>query len=73
MARLRGYQGQVVLKVLVDRGGNVSDLELSKSSGYPVLDQAAVDSVKKWIFVPARRGNENVEMWVRIPIRFELK
>ena len=73
MARLKGYQGQVVLKVLVNRGGNVGDLELSKSSGYPVLDQAAVDSVKKWIFVPARRGNESVEMWVRIPIRFKLE
>lgn len=73
MARLKGYQGQVVLKVLVDRRGNVSDLELFQSSGYPVLDQAAVDSVKKWIFVPAMRGTENVDMWVRIPIRFKLE
>lgn len=73
IARLKGYQGHVILKVLVDREGNVSDLELSRSSGYPVLDQAAVDSVKKWIFVPAMQGNENVEMWVRIPIRFKLE
>jgi protein TonB len=73
IARLRGYQGHVVLKVLVDREGNVSDLEVSRSSGYPVLDQAAVNSVKKWIFVPAMRGNESVEMWVRIPIRFKLE
>jgi protein TonB len=73
MARRRGYQGNVVLKVLVSRNGSVSDLKVSTSSGYPVLDQAAIDSVKKWTFVPGMRGHENVEMWVRVPIRFELE
>jgi len=73
MARRRGYQGNVVLEVLVSRNGNVSDLKASTSSGYPILDQAAINSVKKWTFVPGMRGNENVEMWVRVPIRFELE
>lgn len=73
MARHRGYQGNVVLEVLVARDGSVGDLRVFKSSGYSVLDQAALDSVKKWAFVPGMRGNENVEMWVRVPIRFELK
>jgi len=72
-ARRRGLQGNVVLEVLVDRNGNVGDLRIWKSSGYPILDRAAMDSVKKWLFVPGMRGNEKLEMWVRIPIRFELK
>ncbi len=73
LARRRGYQGNVVLEVLVGRNGTVGDLRVSKSSGYPVLDRAALDSVKKWTFVPGMQGNERVKMWVKVPIRFELK
>ncbi|MBW2641761.1 MAG: TonB family protein [Deltaproteobacteria bacterium] len=43
------------------------------SSGYPILDRAAKSSVKNWTFEPGMRGQEKVEMWVRVPIRFELK
>ena len=73
MARRRGYQGTVVLEVLVDRNGSVGDLQVFKSSGYSILDRAAIDSVKKWTFEPGMRGNKNVDMWVRVPIRFELQ
>jgi protein TonB len=73
MARRRGYQGNVVLEVMVARNGTVSDLRVFKSSGFPILDRAALDSVKKWTFVPGMRGDEIVEMWVKVPIRFELK
>lgn len=72
-ARARGYQGNVVLEVLVDQNGRVSDLRVFKSSGYPILDQAAEEAVKKWLFEPAMIGKEKVKMWVRIPIRFELE
>jgi len=44
-----------------------------KSSGFPILDRAALDSVKTWSFVPGRRVDKIVEMWVKVPIRFELK
>jgi periplasmic protein TonB len=73
VARRRGLQGDVILEVLIDRHGNVEDLRVWKSSGHPILDRAAMDSVKKWSFVPGMRGNEPLEMWVRIPIQFELK
>lgn len=73
MARKRGYTGQVVLDVLVGQNGNVVDLRLFSSSRYDVLDKAAIASVKTWTFDPGMRGDEKVEMWVRVPIRFELK
>jgi len=73
IARIRGYQGNVVLEVLVDRNGNVGDLRVLKSSGYPILDKAAEAAVKNWSFEPGIIGEDKVEMWVRIPIRFELK
>jgi len=73
VARRRGFQGNVVLEVLVGQIGNVLDLRVLSSSGYPILDRAAKSSVKNWTFEPGMRGQEKVEMWVRVPIRFELK
>jgi protein TonB len=72
-ARRRGYQGTVILEVLVDREGRVGDTRLSQSSGYGVLDRAAMASVKGWSFEPGKRGDEKVDMWVMVPVRFQLK
>jgi periplasmic protein TonB len=73
LGRKRGYQGTVVLEVLVSREGRVKELSLSTSSGYSVLDQAALTSVKTWLFEPGTRGGEKVDMWVKVPVRFQLK
>ena len=73
IARKRGYQGTVVLEVLVDRNGKVGSLKVLESSGYKILDRAAKSSVKNWLFEPGIIKNDKVEMWVRVPIRFELK
>jgi protein TonB len=73
IARRRGYQGTVVLQVLVSREGKVKDLSLSVSSGHSILDQAALASVKAWLFDPGTRGGEKVDMWVKVPVRFQLE
>jgi periplasmic protein TonB len=73
LARRRGYQGVVVLDVLVDREGRVRDLQIATSSGHRSLDRAALASVKGWSFEPGRRGSNPVKMWVRVPIRFQLE
>lgn len=73
IARRRGFAGQVVLDVLVGESGSVVDLRLATSSGHDMLDKAAIAAVKTWLFEPAVRGNKKVKMWVRVPIRFELK
>jgi protein TonB len=73
LARKRGYEGTVVLEVLVDEEGRVEDMRLFRSSEHRILDKAAMASVKKWLFEPGMRGGEPVEMWVKIPIRFQLK
>jgi protein TonB len=72
-ARRRGAQGTVVLSVYVDAQGRVANLWLLESSGYRVLDNAALDAVKKWSFEPGRKGNMKVAMWVNVPVRFELQ
>ena len=73
MARRRGFEGHVVLEVLVGSDGSVLDLRIASSSGHPILDEAAARSVKSWIFDPGMKGEETAEMWVSVPIRFELK
>ncbi|MFZ0612965.1 MAG: energy transducer TonB [Desulfobacterales bacterium] len=72
-ARTRGYQGTVVLEVLVDRHGKVSDIRVLSSSGHAILDSSAMNSVRNWSFEPGRKGQERVEMWVRVPVRFRLE
>jgi periplasmic protein TonB len=72
-ARRKGYEGTVVLEVLVNRNGMVDDLRILASSGYEILDRSAVNSVKTWSFKPAKKGNDTVDMWVKVPVRFKLE
>lgn len=72
-ARRRQLQGTTYLEVHVGRDGHPQSVSVGRSSGYPVLDDAAVSAVRGWTFVPARRGNEVVEGVVEVPIRFRLE
>lgn len=72
IARRRGYEGTVYIDVFVDAQGKVKDLRLAESSGYQVLDGAAMEVVEKWLFEPGRMGDRRTEMWVKIPVRFQL-
>ncbi|MGE0556754.1 MAG: energy transducer TonB [Burkholderiales bacterium] len=72
-ARRNGDEGTVMLKVLVSPEGAPLRVELDQSSGSGSLDDAALAAVKSWRFVPARRGAQNVEGWVRVPVVFRLE
>jgi len=73
LAVRRGYEGVVLMDVLVSREGRVKELRLFRSSGYPVLDRSAMAAVKGWVFEAGRREEEKVEMWVKVPVRFQLR
>lgn len=73
LAKRRGHEGTVLLEVMVNSSGKVEELRIVKSSGYPVLDSSAMTSVKAWLFEPGSIGGRKVDMWVRVPVRFELK
>jgi protein TonB len=72
-ARHLGYEGMVMLKVLIDENGRVDDLMVFESSGHIVLDRAALSAVRKWLFEPGTEGGIKKKMWVKIPVRFDLK
>ena len=69
----RGYEGSVLLNVRVLPNGEPEEVTIFKSSGYKVLDKAALKAVKKWKFVPAQRGFKAVSSWVKVPIEFRLE
>jgi TonB family protein len=71
-AREKGYQGEVLLKVEVLSNGRVGQIEVKKSSGYDILDQSALATVRQWRFIPARKGEVAIPFWVNIPIKFQL-
>lgn len=69
----RGYEGSVLLNVRVLPNGEPEEVTIFKSSGYKVLDNAALKAVKRWKFVPAQRGFKAVSSWVKVPIEFRLE
>ena len=72
LAREKGYEGTVYLRVQVRPDGRVGKFAIDRSSGHEILDRAAVDSVKEWTFLPARKGGKPVESWVLLPVKFML-
>jgi len=67
-------EGKVMLRVLVDQEGRPKSVEVYRSSGFAILDQAAVDNVKRRCrFHPARDGDKRVEHWTRVPVEFSLR
>ncbi len=71
-ARRRGYRGVTVLSAEILTDGSVGELKVTTSSGYEILDEAALRAVKTWTFHPALKNREPVSGWVDIPVRFEL-
>lgn len=70
-ARRAGMEGRVVLMVQVAPTGRVEDVAVSESSGWPVLDRQARDTVTRWRFQKAPAGVTG-SATVRVPIRFRL-
>jgi len=73
LARRAGEQGRVVLRVLVNPSGKADEVEIRTSSGHRRLDESARDTVRRWRFIPAKRGDEPASAWVLIPISFRLE
>lgn len=73
LSRRLGEQGKVLLRVRVGRQGQAVAVDLEKSSDFARLDEAARQSVARWRFVPAKRGDEAIEATVIVPIVFRLE
>ena len=72
IAKRRQWEGRVVLKVRVLANGTAAAVSVETSSGHEVLDEAALDAVRHWHFVPAQRNGQAVDSWVNVPLNFNL-
>jgi periplasmic protein TonB len=72
LAKRAGEEGRVLLKVLVSPEGRPDSVEVSKGSGFERLDTAALNAVKQWRFVPARKGEKTISAYVMVPLAFTL-
>lgn len=72
IAMERGWEGKVLLKVHVQPDGKPDSVSVAKTSGQKVLDDAAVKTVYKWSFVPAKRGDTPIAGTVTVPMNFKL-
>ena len=73
VARRMGYNGKVILNVEVLAEGKAGQVLLHQSSGYAILDNAALQTVKTWKFSPAKRFGQPATQWFLVPIRFSLE
>lgn len=71
-ARRLAQQGEVQIRVLLGLDGDPERIVLWRSSGFDLLDQAALAAVHRWRFAPARRNGDSIRAWVQVPVRFFL-
>lgn len=73
LSKRRGEQGRVVLRVLIGADGVAQKAEVHQTSGFERLDQAGLNTVLRWRYVPGKRGGQSEAMWFNVPINFVLE
>lgn len=67
-----GEQGTVILSVCVDSHGKPVLANVAKTSGYPDLDIAAVETVMNWHYLPAIHGGDVAKDWASVQVVYRL-
>ncbi len=67
-----GLEGNVYVKVWVDKLGLVRKAGVVKSDG-EIFEEPALTAARHWVFTPALMQDQPVSVWVTIPIRFRLR
>jgi TonB family protein len=73
MSRRLNEEGKVVLNVCVSLSGLVENLKLEKTSGHQRLDDIAIETVKKWKFIPAKTQDRDINACYLLPVQFILR
>ena len=71
VARDARIHGEVVLTALIDKDGNIENLQIV--SGHPLLAPAAINAVKQWRYKPYLLNGQPVEVETTITVNFELR
>lgn len=71
-ARNKKIEGSVLLGLTIDHDGLPQNIQIKRSLE-PSLDQAAVEAVRKWRFLPAIKDGQPVSMWITVEMNFTLE
>jgi TonB family protein len=71
-AKRDGIQGKVLLLVEISVDGLAKSVQISESSGYSSLDNAAKAAVLSWKFIPAKQYGKAIDASALVPIEFKL-
>ena len=71
LAKRANLEGNVFVKVLINKEGKVQKALLEKASD-ELFIQAALEAAKKWVFTPALMNGQPVPVWISIPFHFRL-
>ena len=72
VARRLGWEGTTTLLLELRADGTVGEVNVVASSNYPILDEVAKQTAKKWTHVPARRDGVPITQWITQSIPFKL-
>lgn len=72
LAQRQGIEGTAMYEIWLDENGQQIKQNLLSSSGASMLDQAALEAIKKWKFSPRKINGTSIAHRVQVPIRFKL-
>jgi protein TonB len=70
LAKQRGWEGDVLLRLMIDETGKVTEVTVERTSGYKILDAAAVNAIRLWRAEPSRRFGRAVKTVEYLPVQF---
>ncbi|MEA2165824.1 MAG: eukaryotic-like serine/threonine-protein kinase [Thermoanaerobaculia bacterium] len=71
LARVQHMQGSVIVSALVNENGQVIDTRVIRSVS-PILNNAAVDSIRRSTFTPGTKDGVRVKSWTTVSVDFKL-
>jgi len=72
IAREAGIEGKVRVYILIGKDGHVLRAEVDDKVHAPMLDAAALEAAKRWVFTPAYTHGRPVAVWDVLPFEFTL-
>ena len=72
MARRKGWQGVVKLELLIESDGHISDLHIEQTSGYALLDKAALSSLQLARVPDAVQWLDGKAVSIVVPVEYRL-
>jgi len=72
LARLNRWEGKVVVRAVIRETGDMTDLRIAQSSGYDVLDQDALETLKQTAPLRIKQTLGQPQIVVHIPISYKL-